>query len=412
MSGRQLALVPLLAVALAAPMICAAEPTVVNDVTQLNPIRVERVAKPSNAEEVRELVKSHAGPISIGGGRYSMGGQIASDGVLFLDMRGMDHVLAFSPREKTITVETGISWRKIQEAVDPQGLSVKIMQSYANFTVGGSLSVNVHGRYVGQGPLIGSVKSIKIVLADGSLVAASPTENSDLFYGAIGSYGGLGVIVEATLDLADDVRVERDIRSLPVAEYKKFFFENVRNSPGAVFHNGDLYPPAYDRVMAITWSETDRPATIADHLQPVRPPDWWDHLTLFEVSELPFGKELRAKVIDPVRLRGHPVVWRNYEASYDVGQLEPSSPRPLPKRARARSSAGSSTTRGPKTRRCSRFRSGTSSTAPTSTRGSWSRGVGRAASPSSARSRSSGVSTERCYARPGPRPLSTGVITP
>jgi FAD/FMN-containing dehydrogenase len=327
MSGRRLALVSFLAVALAVepPMLRAAEPAVVNDVTQLNPIRVERVAKPRNGEEVRELVKSHAGPISIGGGRYSMGGQIASDGALFLDMRGMDHVLAFSPRDKTITVETGISWRKIQEAVDPQGLSVKIMQSYANFTVGGSLSVNVHGRYVGQGPLIGSVKSIKIVLADGSLVAASPTENSDLFYGAIGGYGGLGAIVEATLDLADDVRVERDIRSLPVAQYKKFFFENVRNSPGAVFHNGDLYPPAYDRVMAITWSETDRPATIAEHLQPVRPPDWWDHLTLFEVSELPFGKELRAKVIDPVRLRGHPVVWRNYEASYDVGQLEPSS---------------------------------------------------------------------------------------
>ena len=119
MSGRRLALVSSLAVALAVepPMLCAAEPAVVNDVTQLNPIRVERVARPSNAEEVRELVKSHAGPISIGGGRYSMGGQIASEGALFLDMRGMDRVIAFSPREKTITVETGISWRKIQEAV-------------------------------------------------------------------------------------------------------------------------------------------------------------------------------------------------------------------------------------------------------------------------------------------------------
>jgi FAD/FMN-containing dehydrogenase len=327
MSGRRLTLVSSLAVALAVgrPMLHAAEPTIVNDVTQLNPIRVEHVAKPSNAEEVRELVRSHAGPISVAGGRYSMGGQIASEGALFLDMRGMDHVLAISPREKTITVETGISWRKIQEAIDPRGLSVKIMQSYANFTVGGSLSVNVHGRYVGQGPLIGSVKSIKIVLADGSLVAASPTENSDLFYGAIGGYGGLGVLVEATLDLVEDVRVERDIRSLPADEYKKFFFENVRNSSSAIFHNGDLYPPGYDQVMAITWSETDRPATVPDHLQPVRPANWWDHLTLFEVSELPFGKELRSRVFDPVRLRGHPVVWRNYEASYDVGQLEPSS---------------------------------------------------------------------------------------
>jgi FAD/FMN-containing dehydrogenase len=327
MSRWRLTLVLSLAVALGAAtrFPCRAEPLVVNDVTQLNPIRVERLVTPKSVEEIRELVRSHRGPISVGGGRFSMGGQIATDGALFLDMRAMDRVLAFSPGEKTITVEAGITWRKIQEAVDPHGLSVKIMQSYANFTVGGSLSVNVHGRYVGQGPLVGSVRSLKVVLADGSLVGSSPTENSELFYGAIGGYGGLGVIVEATLDLVDNVRVERKVRSLPVGEYKKFFLDNLRHSQSAVFHNGDLYPPRYDRVTAITWSQTDRPATIPNHLQPIRPPGWWDHLALFEVSEMPFGKEIRAKVADPMRLRGHAVVWRNYEASYDVGQLEPSS---------------------------------------------------------------------------------------
>jgi FAD/FMN-containing dehydrogenase len=40
------------------------------------------------------------------------------------------------------------------------------MQSYDNFTVGGSLSVNAHGRYVGLGPIVLSVKSIRLVLAD------------------------------------------------------------------------------------------------------------------------------------------------------------------------------------------------------------------------------------------------------
>src|SRR6266480_6083131 len=96
-------------------------------------------------DEVRELVRSHSGPISIGGGRFSMGGQIATEGSLFLDMRGMKRVVAFSPENRTISVEPGITWRAIQELIDPHGLSVKIMQSYASFTVGGSLSVNVHG---------------------------------------------------------------------------------------------------------------------------------------------------------------------------------------------------------------------------------------------------------------------------
>ncbi|MGH9631214.1 MAG: FAD-binding protein [Bryobacteraceae bacterium] len=72
----------------------------------------------------------------------------------------------------------------MQEHIDPADLSVKIMQSYANFTVGGSLAVNAHGRYVGAGPVILSVRSIKMVLPDGTLLHASRTVNPEIFFGA------------------------------------------------------------------------------------------------------------------------------------------------------------------------------------------------------------------------------------
>ncbi len=315
----------LLALALVLPHPAAARPVVVNDVSQLNPIAVERVVTPKTVDEVRDLVRHHAGPISIGGARHSMGGQIATEGGLFLDMRGLDRIVAFEPDARRITVEAGATWRKIQEAIDPRGLSVAIMQSYATFTVGGSLSVNAHGRYVGQGPLIGSVESIEVVLADGQLVQASRTENPELFFGCIGGYGGLGVIVEATLHLDENRRLARDVRRLPVGAYREFFAKEIRESPGAVFHNGDLYPPAYDTVMAITWSETDRPVTVADHLIPRGGQHWRDRALQFGISEVPFGKELRADLLDPLRLRDSPVVWRNYEASYDTAEIEPAS---------------------------------------------------------------------------------------
>src|SRR5205814_1067430 len=111
-----------------------------------------------------------------------MGGQTASADSLHIDMRGLNRVLHFSPEERWIRVQPGIRWCDIQRFIDPHNLSVKIMQTYANFTVGGSLSVNSHGRYVGQGPLILSVRAISLVLADGSLVRAGPSENSELFY--------------------------------------------------------------------------------------------------------------------------------------------------------------------------------------------------------------------------------------
>jgi len=302
----------------------AATPSV-DDVSRLNPIPVARVASPRSVAEVQQLVREHDGPISIGGARHSMGGQIASEGALFLDMRSLDRIVAFSPGARTITVEAGATWRRIQEAIDPHGLAVAIMQSYASFTVGGSLSVNAHGRYVGRGPLIESVRSLRLVLADGSLVEASRDERPELFFGAIGGYGGLGVIVEATLELAENRRLARTVATLPVAEYRGYFLDRVRTDPHAVFHNGDLYPPDYDTVRAITWSETERPATVPARLVPLGGEHWKERVALFGISELPFGKELRAKLLDPLRLRDDPVVWRNYEASYDVAELEPRS---------------------------------------------------------------------------------------
>ncbi|HET7057334.1 MAG TPA: FAD-binding oxidoreductase [Nitrospiraceae bacterium] len=299
--------------------------TVVNDVTKLNPVVVERVVTPYTIDEVQDLVRAHHGPISIGGGHFSMGGQTASEQTLHLDMRKLDRIVAFSPNTKTITVEAGITWRAIQEAIDHENLSLRIMQSYANFTVGGSLSVNVHGRYVGQGPLIGSIRSIKVVLANGDLIEASPKVNPDVFYGCIGGYGGLGIIVEATLELADNRPVKRSVERMPVTAYKDFFFRTIRPSSTAVFHNADLYPPHYDEVAAITWNTTDEPVTIADRLRPSGHASWMDQMGYWWLSEVPGAQAMRRLVADPLRFIRQPVVWRNYEASYNVAELEPRS---------------------------------------------------------------------------------------
>jgi FAD/FMN-containing dehydrogenase len=306
-------------------LISPARAAVVEEFTRLYPVVVERVAAPKSVEEVSRLVRENSGPVSIGGGRYSMGGQTATEGALQLDMRAMDRVLLFSPTERTIRVEAGITWRKIQEAIDPSGLSLKIMQSYANFTVGGALSVNCHGRYVNRGPVIGSVRSIQIVLADGRVVEASPKSNAEIFYGAIGGYGALGVITAATLDLEANEPLERTAKLLPLAAYPAFFAAEVKGSRAAVFHNADIYPPDYDRAAAITFSKTSRAVTTADRLQKVAPPNWRDRWLQWWLSERTYAKRLRRSALDPIRLKGSPVVWRNYEASYDVAQLEPYS---------------------------------------------------------------------------------------
>lgn len=297
----------------------------VNDITQLNPIVVKQIVTPESEEEISQLIKTHRGPISIGGGRFSQGGQIATENTLFIDMRHMNHILSLDKEKHEITVEAGITWREIQQAIDQYNLSLKIMQSFSNFTVGGSLSVNAHGRYVNEGAIIRSVKSIKVVLANGTIVTASRDENPDVFFSAIGGYGGIGVIIEATLLLSDNTPVEKVAETIKRTDYKNYFLNNIRGAKNAVFHNADLYPPDFEYLNAITWFKTNKAVTVKDRLAPQDRPSAYQEFLLSWISEKSSGKYFRQYIYDPYKNKGSIIEWRNYEASYDVNSIEPKS---------------------------------------------------------------------------------------
>ena len=296
--------------------------TTVNDVTGLNRISVFAITCPTSTHAVSEAVRSTHLPISVGGGHFSMGGQTASPGSLHLDLRQLNAVLRFEPATAVIRVQAGIRWCDIQRFVDPHGLAVKIMQTYANFTVGGALSVNAHGRYMGLGPVVSSVREITLVLADGSVVTASRRENADLFSAAIGGYGAIGIITEVELDLAPNTRVARQQRKLSVARYRAWFDAQIEGRPDVVFHNFDLYPPAYRSGRAVSWVSTDKPAT-APRVQPLTRRFWLARYFLWAITETPMGKLRRQHLYDPLLYMRKPVHWRNYEAGYDVAELEP-----------------------------------------------------------------------------------------
>ncbi|MGN6179557.1 MAG: FAD-binding protein, partial [Mucilaginibacter sp.] len=301
------------------------EERIIDDVTRLNPVLVDKIFRPQTIEELCEIVRNTKGTISVGGGRFSMGGQTASPHSVHIDMRGMNKVLEFSTGEKLIKVQTGIRWCDIQQYIDPFQLSVKIMQTYANFTVGGALSVNAHGRYIGSGPVILSVRSIDVVLADGSLIHASRTENAEIFFSTIGCYNAIGIIVQAELELTDNVAIRRVDKKMRVKEYKDYFFSQIRNNNNAIFHNGDIYPPKYKRVRAVTWIKTNENPTVKTRLMPLKESYPLERYFLWSFTEAPWGKWRREFLVDPLIYRGKKIHWRNYEAGYDVAELEPKS---------------------------------------------------------------------------------------
>jgi FAD/FMN-containing dehydrogenase len=297
----------------------------INDVTAINPIHVGKEIQPQTIEEIIEAVKNSDGPISIGGGRFSMGGQTGYENSLHIDMRKFNKILDLDTINKQVTVQPGIVWRSLQKVIDRHDLSVKIMQTYANFTVGGSLSVNCHGRYIGHGPIVSSVQRIKIVTASGEVISASRDNNPEIFSAAIGGYGGIGVIAEVTLQLADNVKVERQVTDLAATEYNDYFNKNIRNDSTVIFQNGDLYPPDFETIKSVAWRKTDKELTDTVRVTPAGQDYWLEAKAMKVVSSGSFGKWIRRTVVDPYFFSDEKVVWRNREASYDVAELEPAS---------------------------------------------------------------------------------------
>ncbi|MBC8026297.1 MAG: FAD-binding oxidoreductase [Steroidobacteraceae bacterium] len=297
----------------------------VENITRLNPVPVARVVRPRDSASICEALAGWPGQVSVGGARCSMGGQIALRDSLHLDMRSMRSLISLDPVTRRARVQAGMRWRDLQDHLDPLGLAVRTMQSYANFTVGGSVSVNAHGRYVGHGPIGHSIRALRIVLADGRMIEADRSSNSDLFFAAIGGYGALGVIAEVELELDDNSRIERQVAYIPLAEYPGWFRERVLPDPDVVLHNVDLYPGRFDAGPAITWRRSQQPLTIDARLRPDGAKYLGQRSAIWAVTELPGGGAMRKHIIAPAQLDHPEVVWRNYEASLDIESLEPFS---------------------------------------------------------------------------------------
>jgi FAD/FMN-containing dehydrogenase len=307
------------------PLALAAPRLLVENVTQLYPVEVARIVVPHSAAEVAAAVVAWPGQVAVGGERYSMGGQVAVRAGLHLDMREMNALVWLRPEQRAVRVQAGMRWRDLQDHLDPRGLAVKIMQSYSNFSIGGSVSVNCHGRYVGLGPVGHSVRALQLVTADGSVLEVGPDSRPELFAAAIGGYGAVGVVTEVELDVVPNTRIERRVRPVALEDYVSHFRREVQQDASAVLHNADLLPPEFGAPVCVTWHRVgdDAPLTEPARLVPRGQSYALAQNAIFVMTELPGGSRLREKVVHPLLMRPAAVKWLNHEASLDAAELEP-----------------------------------------------------------------------------------------
>lgn len=158
-------------------------------------------------------------PVSLSAARHSMGGQSIPRGGQAITLDAPQVVA----EGEVYRVQAGTRWHQVITALDPLGLSPKVMQSNADFGVASTFSVNAHGWPMPYGPMGSTVRSLQMVLADGSLVTASRTENANLFAAAMGGYGLIGLITELEVEAVPNQLLEPAFTTLPAADFAAAF---------------------------------------------------------------------------------------------------------------------------------------------------------------------------------------------
>ena len=215
----------------------------IDDVSRLNATAIRhwhRFDDIAAASQRASALLAGNAKLAICGIRHSQGGQPFCAGGDVLDISRCRKIVALDPAKRTIRVAAGTRWSDVQAAADPHGLAVAVMQSSNIFTVGGSVSVNVHGRDPRFAPIIDTVRSLTLLTPAGKRLRCGPAENPDLFRHVVGGYGLFGLIEEVELALVPNVLYRPEFLTLPAADYGRYVVGEVDGRDAIGLHYGRL----------------------------------------------------------------------------------------------------------------------------------------------------------------------------
>ncbi|KAH7492813.1 hypothetical protein FOMA001_g1437 [Fusarium oxysporum f. sp. matthiolae] len=160
------------------------------------------VAQPRTAEEASEVVKfatSNGIKFNVKGGGHSTSQTSCAPSPegMVLDLSLMRDV-SVDTEANTVSFGGGCLWKDVDEALWPKGLAT-VGGTVSHTGVGGLILHGGYGVLSGiHGLAIDVLLSCQVVLADGSIVTASSTENSDLFWALRGAGSSFGVVTQFT----------------------------------------------------------------------------------------------------------------------------------------------------------------------------------------------------------------------
>lgn len=126
---------------------------------------------------------------------------------LTLDIKKLNRAISLDREKQTILVEPRVSMEQLFHITNKVGCVAPVIPEFKGITVGGAImgaaiesSSHIYGQF--NDTCIG----YEILLGNGEAVWATPEKNADLFYAIPGSYGSLGIITLAAMQLKPAVK--------------------------------------------------------------------------------------------------------------------------------------------------------------------------------------------------------------
>ncbi len=184
--------------------------------------------RPTTIDGVREVFEiARARGLSVGlrGAGRSYGDASLLSEEISLDLTRMNRILSWDPQNGVITTEPGVTIAQLWRYAIGDGWWPSVVSGTMHPTLGGALAMNIHGKnHVHAGPIGDHVLWFDLLLPhNGEVVRCSRSENADLFHGAIGGFGVLGVFTAIALQLKKVESGFLDVEPIAVKNWSEMF---------------------------------------------------------------------------------------------------------------------------------------------------------------------------------------------
>lgn len=212
-------------------------------------------------------------PLGVRSGGHGISGRSTNDGGIVIDLGKMNRIEVLDEATRRVRIEAGARWMDVAETLAPYGWAL----SSGDYGGVGGLATAAGVGWLSRkhGLTIDHLRAVDMVLADGTVVHASDTENADLFWAVRGAGANFGIVTtfEFEVDVVGNVGwAQLAFDATDTADFLEKWGAAVENAPRdltsfLIMGQPRRGQPMYAQVLAVV--DSDDPEVIVAQLNPI-----------------------------------------------------------------------------------------------------------------------------------------------